>query len=123
MAHTLYHRTLRVSATVVACMLLAVSGVVPGTETMGRYASKSVAQVIGVGASVAPNEYNTITAELARRAAELDAREREIDARALDTSTSFELREYILSGILILLLCLIVLNYLFDYLRARRTFA
>lgn len=122
MTHTLYHKCLRVSATVVASLLFVVSGFVSQTAEWGEYASRSVAQVVGVGASVAPNELNMLTAELTRKTEELNAREREIDARAKDTSAiDFALRDYILSAILFLLLSLIVLNYVLDYVRAHRT--
>ena len=120
---SLYHRTLRVSSVIVAFTLLFSSDLL-GTRDLATSTGRFAANVIGVGASVAPTELNTITAELTRRSQELDLREqavyeREIDAQVGDSSDEIPLREYVLSGVLLLLLCLIVLNYVLDFMRAR----
>ena len=115
---SLFHRTLRVSSVLVSLTLLFSSDLL-GTQQLADHAERYAANVIGVGASVAPNELNVITAELTRREQELALREREIDARAVDPTFTLPIRDFILSGILLLLLSLIVLNYILDYRRRR----
>lgn len=81
-----------------------------------------MATVIGIGASVAPTDVNMLTAELTKQRLDLDARERllrENENKAAEGGFTFDVMDFILSGILLLLLTLIVLNYIFDFVRAR----
>jgi hypothetical protein len=122
-----YHKILRTLGVVVALVLLFDSGVLnETTKDLSRATQLHIATVVGVSASVQENEYNAFTAAITERQRELDAREaalaaREIDARARDTTPfDSEVSTYILSVILFVLLVLIVLNYVLDWVRARR---
>ena len=119
---SLYHKCLRASALVVAFLLTMQSGIiVPETTLFTMQARMYMANVIGITASVVPNEINTLTGELTKRQKELDERERLIDARVRDSELqSFRFSDYILSIILLLLLILITTNYFLDYMRARK---
>jgi hypothetical protein len=118
---SVYHKTLRSGAVLVALLLVFDSGIISNTTHELSYsAQRSLANVVGVGASVSPNEFNVITAELQKQRAELDQREREIDARAREGSTNDTTSTYILSAILFILLCLILMNYVLDFVRSRR---
>jgi uncharacterized membrane protein len=80
-----------------------------------------LANVVGMHATVPPNEYNTLATALKDREAELDRRERTIDARAQDAITPLtSFSSYVVGSILALQLILIVLNYILDYHRARK---
>ncbi len=124
-SHSLYHKSLRVSAVLVASVLVFQSGLfIPGTALLSLSARHYVANVIGISASVETTEISALTAELTRRGQELDQREsaltaREIDAQARDVGTSFDASDYLLSAILLLLLLLITANYFFDFMRER----
>lgn len=129
MQGTFYHKFLRMSVLLFAVVLLFESGFLfEGTKDLSEGTFRYVASVVGITASVQPTELNEITAELTKRKTELDEREevlrgREIDARALDRSdvtfnNSFS--TYIMSIILFVMLVLIVLNYVFDFIRERR---
>lgn len=123
---TVYHKILRVGAVAVAGLLFFQSNGIPFVNLPSVLNARVlVANVIGISAGVAPTELNTITAELTKRTTELDKREalvkeREINARATDSSASFVVSNYILSAVLLLLLVLIITNYAFDFLRARK---
>jgi len=125
-ADSLYHKYLRVSGLSVAFVLAFQAGLFsPETTALSLQTHTYVANVIGITAGVAPTEVNTLTAELTKRQRELDEREmalaeREIDARATEPYVSIEVSNYILSGILFLLLVLIVTNYALDFVRARK---
>lgn len=127
---SLYHKCLRVSAVLCACVLVFQSGYI-GTEELSRTTTRYMANTIGMFASVQENELNVITAELTKQQTALDERERalrerEIDAQARDTSGDYSVSDFVMSGMLLLLLLLIVMNYLFDFMRARarlRTYA
>jgi len=124
---TLYHKTIRTAALIIAFMLMFDSGYFfPGTEELSQYAQDQIAATVGVSAEIPENEVNKLTAEITKRERELNEREaalekREIAARASDTSgnISNDLSTYILSTILFILLVLIVMNYVLDYIRAR----
>ena len=116
---------LRISALVTAVVLIFDSGLLfPVTkqfsnETMGYLASVGSSMY----ASVAPNEINTLTAQIAEQQRNLDAREaalkeREINARDFGTESS-DYSTYILSVILFILTVLIILNYVMDWVRVR----
>lgn len=127
MGNGMYHRFLRVAALVVALVLAFESGViVPETGALSEGARHYVASVVGVYAGVEATEMSLMTLEFTKRAQELDAREaalneREIAARSFgDGTPSLSLTDYVLSGVLFLLVVLIGLNYALDFIRARR---
>lgn len=120
--HSIYHRILRSSALITAFLLVFESGVlVPRTAVLSLITAQYlVANVVSMTASVPPNEVNTVAAELETRRQELDVRERDINARAEDGAfVSTSLLTYILAAVLVGQTVLILLNYFFDYRRAR----
>jgi hypothetical protein len=126
MHHSMYHRVLRVSALVCACVLLFESGlVIESTRQLSLDTHSYLASVVGMSASVEPTELNTLTSELTEQKLALDAREAAIREREIEVglapgqATGNERMIYILSGILFVLLVLIILNYALDYLRYR----
>ena len=118
-----YHSSLRVSVLLVAVLLLFDSGVLsPITKQFSDHALHYTANVIGVGAAVAPNELNTWTAALTERERDLDRRERELNV-GLNNETGLagvQISTYILSALLFVLLVLIILNYSLDLARERQ---
>lgn len=120
--HSAYHKLLRSSTVVTACVLAFASGVVvPDTRVLTVSTERYLANVVGMTASVQPNEFNTLATELKDRSEELDRREREIDARARQSIIAEPLTIAVLSAILGVQLLLIVANYYFDYRRSRAT--
>jgi hypothetical protein len=126
MEDTNYHRILRIAAMVCAFVLVFDSGLLlKSTATLSDGAQTYLSAAIGVGASVQPNELNTLTAELTSRQRELEAREaalreREIEIDLTDSGgVSSDYSTYILASILFILLLLILLNYTLDYLRLK----
>lgn len=126
---SMYHRILRVSALVLALVLLFVSGLISErTAQLAEHTQWYLANAVGVSVGVPENEYNTITTALTKREHELDQREeallqREIDVgirSSADSTVSSLDSTLLLSGVLFILLVLIVLNYVMDFLRARR---
>ena len=120
----MYHRILRTAAVITAFILMFESGViVPRTAVLSLMTEQYlIANVVSMTASVAPNEDNTLAAQLKARGQELDQREREIDARAQDAAVvSTSWLTYILSAALVGQTVLILLNYFFDYRRAKRS--
>ncbi len=121
-----YHKFLRVSQFLVAVVLIFDSGfLLPLTKELSNGTINYLANTIGIGASVAPNELNVITAELTAREQAINAREaalaeREIAARDFGDET--DLSVYILSAILLILTILIVLNYAMDFIRVRNLY-
>jgi hypothetical protein len=99
--------------------------VVPRTAVLSLVAEQYLlANVVSMTASVAPNEDNTLAAQLKAKGQELDQRERDIDARAQDAAVvSTSWLTYILSAVLVGQTVLILLNYFFDYRRAKRRVA
>lgn len=120
--HSIYHRTLRTSAVLVAFVLAFESGVVSkDTRALSLSTHSYLAQVVGMSAAVNPNDLNVLTAEITALESELERREREIDARARDNAlANSPYAVYILSAILLLQLALIVTNYIFDFYRERK---
>lgn len=123
-----YHLSLRTAAAVLALTLLFVSGVVlPYTAELSRNSASYLATAVGVGATVAPNELNVITAQLTARERELAQREATLAQRELQTGVGREqsfvgetdVATYILSTILFILLVLILLNYALDFRRSQ----
>ena len=127
MQATPYHKTLRVSAVIGAFVLLFDSGIAfPITKQLAESTEQYVANVIGISATVAPSEFNEITAELTKREQELNAREaalneREINVDFSDAEARADYSTYILSIILFILLVLIVLNYVLDWIRVQES--
>ena len=126
MKNSMYHVLLRVSALTMSLVLLFVSGIVsPVTKQLSENTGQYLANVIGVGASVAPNEYNVITARLTEQEQALKAREAALFEREIavnlntETTSGSDRTTFLLSGILFILLVLIVLNYVLDYIRKR----
>jgi len=115
-----YHKILRSSATIVALVLLFQSGVASqSTKLFSLQTESYLASVVGITATVPENELNVITAELEQRKNELDERERNLNQlgkTSLDDRTTF-----LLATTLFVLLVLIVLNYVMDIARNRRT--
>jgi len=121
---SLYHSVLRVLTLSLALVLLFESGLVsPVTKELSDNARLYVASSIGVVATVDPNEFNVITAELTEQRLALNAREaalreREIQVGIGETGTyNNAMSTWILSAILFILLVLIILNYVLDFLR------
>ena len=121
MGVSIYHRTLRTSATIVALVLLFQSGVASvTTKQLSLQTETYLANVVGITASVPENEINMLSAGLEQRKNELDERERNL--RNIEReSTMDERTTYMLAGTLLILLLLIVLNYVLDFVRNRRT--
>ena len=128
----MYHRVLRVGALVSALVLLFVSGLVSErTAQLADHTQWYLANAVGVSVGVSENEYNTITAALTKREHELDQREKALLQREIDvgirsgsdaTVSSLD-STLLLSGFLFILLVLIVLNYVMDFVRARRVWS
>lgn len=125
-ARRLYHTTLLVSALCVAIVLLVQSGSMPWARfSLSSHARHYVASVMSVSAGVEATDLSLLTAELTKKNTELAQREaavkaREIQAQARDQNPS-SAPDYLLSSLLFLLLVLIVTNYIFDFIRARKT--
>lgn len=71
---------------------------------------------VGVGASVAPNEHNTVAVQLAERERELAVREAELVAQVnrWDSTDMLALSGVVLSALVLLL---VLLNFFFDFKR------
>lgn len=93
-----------------------------GVSVLAREQSASV---IGIGASVAPNEFNTLAQDLKQRSDELNTREKEVSAREAALGEEYRnaiaannrLTLYVLSGVTAFLVLLIGLNFYLDYKR------
>ncbi|MCA9356825.1 hypothetical protein H6784_00445 [Candidatus Nomurabacteria bacterium] len=125
MQYSNYHRVLRVSAVVVAVVLLFESGLVSdATVRISQDTHLYLANAIGMTAKVQPTELNQLTAALTAKEKELAAREAALSEReiAVDFSGGADGNEkatYLLASILFILLVLILLNYVLDYIRIR----
>lgn len=120
---------LRISALTLALVLLFDSGLLsPLTKQLSQGTQLYVANVVGVGAQVAPTELNTLTAQLTERQRDLDAREAALSSREMNVGLgsggvggqSNELSTYILSLVLFIIVVMLVLNYALDFARYRR---
>lgn len=123
---TRYHKFLRTALVVTAGVLVFDGGFVfPITKQLSDVSVQYVASVgAGMHASVPPNEYNSLSAQLAEQQRNLDAREaalseREISTRSFDTSGDSDFSTYVLSIILFILTVLIVFNYVMDFAHLR----
>ena len=124
----LYRSILRVSLVVTACVLVFQSGLVSErTAVLYSQTAHNLSAMVSMSASVAPTEYNSITAELTKQQQLLASREEQIAQREIElglsagenTAAVSQTTTYLLAGILLIQLVLLVLNYLLDYLRAR----
>ncbi len=129
MQNSWYHSILRVTASVLALLLLFVSGIIsPYTKDVANHARLYLANAVGVTVGVEKNELNKITSaltqkesELAEREALLHQREIEVGIRDQDGYVVRDDRStYILSAILFIVVVLIVINYTLDFTRERR---
>lgn len=126
---SLYHKTLRVSAVVVALMLVFDSGLFsPVTKQFSDDALVYLTgTAIGMTASIKETKVNQMSAELRSWQDSLEAREAKLDARTISardfgggSGLPLNLSTYILSAILFILTVLIILNYTLDFARMRR---
>lgn len=122
--HSLYHRLLRVSAAVLAVVLLFESGLaVSTTADLARQTHLYLAQSVSMSASVQPTELNQFTAELTKQKQLLDAREAALREREiaveLNSSAGNERATFAIAAMLFILLVLIVTNYILDFWRSR----
>jgi len=126
---SMYHMLLRISAMVIAVVLVFDSGFLfPITKQLSLNTQEYLANTVGATASVKPNELNVVTAQLTQRQRELDDREAALNEREIsvglntDSNDSSEtsVSTYVLSVLLFIILVLIVLNYVLDFARARR---
>jgi hypothetical protein len=133
LSHSLYHSVLRVSALSLTATLLFVSGsVVPETQVLTVETEQYLANAVSASASVAPNEYNVITAALTEQQAALDDREARLQERELAlglntassrTPWSGEVVTAINSVLLFIVVVLMVINYTLDFGFRRRVSA
>ncbi len=121
--HSLYHSFLRVTVSVLAIALVFDSGLLfEETVLLSNTTEQHLANVVGVTVGVAPNELNQLTGRITELETELEAKERLIAVSVGNTQSTapFDTSTFILSVILFILLTLIVLNYILDFMRARR---
>jgi hypothetical protein len=125
LGNSVYHSLLRISALLVAAILLFQSGLLsPTTALLARNAELYVANAVGVTVGVAPTELNQITAALTEKERLLADRERALAAREIEVgletggTTSPDATTLVLASILFILLVLIVMNYILDFRRA-----
>jgi hypothetical protein len=122
MTNTLYHKLLRVSALSLALVLLFASGILsPVTKQLSSNAGSYIATAIGINAAVLPNEVNTLSAQLQQREKELQQREIAVELKESAQGVG-GLSTFIMSTLLFVLLVLIILNYVLDFIRGRRSF-
>lgn len=124
---SIYHRFLRVSLLVMTAVLVFDSGaVIPGTKQLSDNTIVYLASVgSSVGASVSPNEINSLSAQIAEQQRQLNLREaelneREIKARAFGSESGTDYSIYIISAILFIIIVLLMINYVLDFRRVRR---
>lgn len=128
MEHSTYHKLLRISIAVSLCVLLFQSGIVhPLTAQLSTQTARYMANAVGVTVGVAPTELNQITADLTKREVALATREKEVQAREISVSIapggatiSQTTMTFVLSTVVFILLVLMILNYVLDFMRARR---
>lgn len=128
MEQGMYHRTLRVSALILALVLLFVSGLVSErTAQLAEHTQWYLANAVGVSVGVEESELNQITAALTQQERELAEREAALQQREIDVGIRSDgggvasgiNSTLVLSVILFILLVLIVLNYILDFVRSR----
>ena len=120
---SLYHSFLRIMVSVFAIALVFDSGLLfKETILLSNTTEQYLASVVGVTVGVAPTELNQLTSRITELETELEAKERLIAVSVgnTDTTPPIDTSTFILSIILFILLTLIVLNYVLDFVRARR---
>lgn len=124
---SIYHRFLRVLLLVMTVVLVFDSGIIsPTTKQLSDTTIVYLASVgSSVGATVTPNEINTLTAQIAEEQRRLNLREaelneREIAARSFGDDQDADYSTYIISAILFLILVLLIMNYILDFARVRK---
>jgi hypothetical protein len=101
-------------------MLLFVSGVLsPITRELSDNTGVYLASVIGMNASVLPNEINTLSAQLLERDNELTQREIAINLKEAKQETG-DVVTFVMSILLFILLVLMILNYVLDFVRHKK---
>ncbi len=128
MEHSTYHKILRVSIAVMSGVLLFQSGLIhPITTQLSSETARYMANAVGVTVGVDPTELNQITSDLTKREIALAAREKDVQAREISVglapggaTVSQATMTFILATVLFFLLVLVVLNYILDFMRARR---
>ena len=126
---TTYHKILRISLAVVTCVLVFQSGLLSDvTAQLTTETARYMANAVGVTVGVAPTELNTITADLTKRETALAAREQALNEREINIGLNGEggglsqsTTTFLLATVLFILLVLVILNYILDFMRARRT--
>ncbi len=119
LSNSLYHSFLRVAVLTFAMLLVFDSGLISkDTVKIADLATGHVATVVGVKASVEPNELNQLTNRITELEGELAAKERLIAVNVSEGGQASNTSTVVLSFIVFFLLCLIILNYVLDYLRA-----
>lgn len=124
--YTVYHKLLRISVLVLACVLVFQSGlIIPHTAKLANGTQLFMANAVGVYVGVAPTELNQLTAEVTAQRLALDAREQALGEREIavglnDGGVSQSTTTFVLSGLVFILLVLMILNYTLDYMRMRR---
>lgn len=126
---TTYHKILRISLAVVTCVLVFQSGLLSDvTAQLTTETARYMANAVGVTVGVAPTELNTITADLTKRETALAAREQALNDREINIGLNGEggglsqsTTTFLLATVLFILLVLVILNYILDFMRARRT--
>ncbi len=118
LSNSLYHSFLRVAVLTFALLLVFDSGLISkDTVKIADMATGHVATVVGVKASVEPNELNQLTNRITELEGELAAKERLIAVSVSEGGQTSNTSTVVLSFIVFFLLCLIILNYVLDYLR------
>lgn len=122
-----YRKLLRSLGVLLAVLLVFDSGVlIPSTKTLSSNTQLYMANSVGIMAAVEPNEYNTITAALTAQKTDLDKRERALTERELEiglkgsAEQSGDFSVFLLSIALFIVATLMVMNFAFDILRARK---
>ncbi len=124
-----YRSFLRISALVAAIVLVFDSGVAfPITKKLSDDTIVYLANVgagVGATATVPVNEYNELSAQIAKEQQRLSAldeelRAREIAARSYEDESHTDYSTYIMSVILFILTVLLILNYAMDWARVRQ---
>jgi hypothetical protein len=124
--HSIYHKVLRVSATILAAVLLFQSGFfTPLTAQLSSRTGQYLASAVGVSVGVPGNDTNRLTTRIAELEAQVGAADIQLRERSLETGLSAGFggsatTTYLLSAILFIMLVLIVLNYALDFYRARQ---
>lgn len=116
---SLYHSFLRIAVLTFTLVLLFDSGLVSKDSVkIADLATGHVATVVGVKASIEPTEVNQLTSRITELEGELAAKERLIAVNVNEGGQSTNTSTVVLSFIVFFLLCLIILNYILDYLRS-----